>query len=64
MKVSQIQAIARKKDIKPGKMKKLELIHAIQKQEGAFDCFASAFEGVCDQQACTWREDCFSAAQM
>ncbi len=63
MKISQIQIIAREKDIKPGKMKKADLIHAIQIQEGAFDCYATAFEGVCDQLACTWREDCFDMAQ-
>ena len=64
MKVSQIQTIARKKDIRPGKMKKTDLIHAIQIKEGAFDCYGTAFQGECDQQSCLWRKDCFSAAHI
>ena len=46
--------------IKPGKLKKADLIHAIQRKEGNFDCFATAHEGQCDQVNCVWRIDCFS----
>lgn len=63
MKVSQIQVIAREKGIKPGKLKKAELIHAIQHKEGHFTCFATAYDGECDQVSCIWRDDCFKAAR-
>jgi hypothetical protein len=63
MKISQVQSIAREKGIKPGKMKKTDLIHAIQQQEGAFACYATAYDGECDQPICVWREDCFAAAR-
>lgn len=61
--MSQIQSIARAKGIKPGKLKKQELIRSIQRQEGVFDCYATAYDGVCDQLDCAWREDCFKAAR-
>ncbi len=41
---------------------KPELVRAIQRAEGNFDCFGSAMEGVCDQEACLWRQDCFAEA--
>ncbi|MDO5576183.1 MAG: hypothetical protein Q4F84_03820 [Fibrobacter sp.] len=39
------------------KMKKNELILAIQEAEGNFPCFKTA-SGTCDQTSCLWREDC------
>ncbi|MFO0752047.1 MAG: hypothetical protein U0411_01810 [Thermodesulfovibrionales bacterium] len=58
MKIQQIKAIAREKEIKAGSMKKPELIRAIQRVEGNFDCYGSAASGLCDQPDCRWREDC------
>lgn len=63
MNISQVQTIARDLGIKPGKLKKADLIHAIQRQEGAFECFGTAYEGVCDQETCIWRQDCFKLAK-
>ncbi len=62
MKVQQIREIARSKGLQPGKAEKIELIKAIQRGEGNFDCFATAYDGMCDQAGCLWREDCFAAA--
>ena len=44
-----------------GKMKKAELIRAIQEQEGNFSCFQSATD-FCDQSACCWRPECMVSA--
>lgn len=63
MKVSEVQTIAKLKGLAPGKMKKQDLIRAIQRGEGNFDCFATAYDQQCDQQVCTWREDCFTTAK-
>ena len=63
MNISQVQSIARDMGIKPGKLKKADLIHAIQLQEGAFDCFGTAFDGICDQESSIWRKDCFQIAK-
>jgi len=39
-------------------MKKENIIRAIQRAEGNFECFGTAVSGNCDQMNCLWREDC------
>ena len=63
MKLEQVSSIAKAHKIHPGKHSKAELIRMIQTDEGNFDCFATAYDGVCDQLGCTWREDCFETAK-
>jgi hypothetical protein len=43
-------------------MEKGDLIRAIQRAEGNFDCYGTATEEECDQEGCLWREDCFVAS--
>ena len=61
MNIKEIQAIAKNIGIKPQKLKKADLIHLIQKEEGNFDCFATASIGICDQVNCLWRIDCLGS---
>lgn len=63
MKMDEIRTLARRAGIKPGKLNKIQLVRSFQRHEGNFDCFATAFDGLCDQQACAWRKDCFSLAK-
>jgi hypothetical protein len=63
MKLAEVCAIAKLQSINPGMLSKTELIKAIQKVEGNFDCYATARNGECDQLNCLWREDCFEAAK-
>ena len=63
MKIQRIRELARHQGLEPGKADKVELIRAIQRKEGNFDCFATAQAGVCDQTDCLWRTDCFTAAR-
>lgn len=59
MKIQEIRAIAKKKGVKfSARMKKPDLIRAIQKSEGNFDCFGTAASGFCDQTECAWLSDC------
>lgn len=58
MKLQKIKAIAKAKGIKADNLKKPELVQAVQRAEGNFDCFGSATSGLCDQTNCMWREDC------
>jgi hypothetical protein len=58
MTIKQIKENAKSKGIKVGNMKKENIIRAIQRAEGNFDCFGSASAGVCDQINCLWKEDC------
>ena len=57
MKMHDIKAKAKDLGLRPGKMKKEELIRAIQENEGNSPCFGSAPEH-CSQEDCCWREDC------
>ncbi|MEW6053418.1 MAG: SAP domain-containing protein [Nitrospirota bacterium] len=58
MTLKEIKGMAKEKGIKVGNMKKANMIRAIQKSEGNFDCFGTATKGMCDQMHCMWREDC------
>lgn len=55
--MAEIKQKAKALAIKPGKMRKSDLIKAIQVKESNFDCFGTAGE-YCDQTNCYWREDC------
>lgn len=58
MKLDEIKEIARQHNIKPGKMKKTELIQAIQQAEGNEQCFDTGKADQCGQESCLWRGDC------
>lgn len=58
MNMNQIKAIAAKFDIKPGRMKKVELVRAIQLAEGNPQCFGTDRILDCPELDCCWREDC------
>ena len=58
MTIKTVRNIAKTKGIKTGNMKKENIIRAIQRAEGNFDCFGTASQGVCNQANCLWREDC------
>ncbi len=63
MNISEIRTIARNHGLKTGRSRKADLIHAIQREEGNFDCFATATSQYCDQLNCLWRDDCFTSAR-
>lgn len=62
MQIQHIRKVARTLGIQPGRRDKVALVRTIQLSEGNFDCFATAYDGVCDQTNCTWRTDCFALA--
>ena len=57
MKVPEIKQKAKDLGIQPGKMKKTELIHAIQQAEGCTPCFGQS-NGQCSQADCCFIQDC------
>lgn len=63
MTLQKIRKVASEHGISGGKLDKISLVRAIQRQEGNFDCFASARDGQCDQHDCLWREDCLASSQ-
>lgn len=58
MKIDEIKEIAKQHNIKTGKMKKADLIRAIQEAEKNDQCFSTGKAEQCGQGACLWREDC------
>lgn len=62
MNLQEIRSIAKQYQINQKGLSKGELVHQIQREEGNFTCFATAYDGQCDQVECLWREDCFEAA--
>ncbi len=63
MNVTEIRRLARHHSIRPLPRTKLGLVRAIQTREGNFPCFATAYDAVCDQSLCLWRDDCFKASR-
>ena len=58
MKISEIKDIATERGIRAGKLKKSELVRAIQRAENNNDCFETGVASTCGQSACLWRSDC------
>ncbi len=57
MTLKQIKAKAKDLGIQPGKMKKAELIHTIQRTEGNIACFGQS-GGSCPNTDCCFMDDC------
>ncbi|MGV1098168.1 Rho termination factor N-terminal domain-containing protein [Thiovibrio sp. JS02] len=57
MNMNEIKAKAKELGIKVGKMKKADLIRAIQTQEGNSPCYQTD-QALCNQESCSWRDDC------
>lgn len=53
-----IKRKAKEMGINAGRMKKAELIKAIQNKEGNNPCFGNENRMNCDQVNCCWRDDC------
>lgn len=61
MNVAEIRDIAKSMGIKAvGRMKKKEVIHAIQLHEGNADCYGAPWRLECGENDCLWRRDCQS----
>lgn len=58
MKLDEIKEMAKQHNIKAGKMKKGDLVRAIQQAENNDACFEAGQADTCGQDACLWREDC------
>jgi hypothetical protein len=59
MDIQQIRRIALSMGIRTKGIEKADLVRAIQRAEGNFDCYGTAVDEECDQESCLWKEDCF-----
>jgi hypothetical protein len=58
MKLEEIKSIAQLYSIKVSKLKKYELVRAIQQAEGNEQCFEAGKSASCGQNGCSWRDIC------
>jgi hypothetical protein len=58
MKMNDIKEIARQRGINSSKMKKTELVRAIQQDEGNPECYMTGHKEDCGELGCLWRDDC------
>jgi hypothetical protein len=58
MKLQEIRSIAQLHSIKVSKLKKADLVRAIQKAEWNDQCFETGKSASCGQSGCSWREIC------
>ena len=63
MNMQEIRAIAKSHKIDAAGLAKVDIIHTLQREEGNFDCYATAYAGACDQTDCMWQDDCFVASR-
>lgn len=58
MRINEIKEIAKARGIVTGRIKKTELIHTLQREEGHQACFQTGQVEICGQEHCLWRQDC------
>lgn len=63
MNMQEVRKKAKILNIKPGKMRKADLIRFIQATEGNYPCFGQANDS-CDQSLCCWRDDCLTGKSL
>ncbi len=62
MKMQEVRTLAKQWGVKTARVTKGEMIRQIQRAERNFPCFGTAIAGVCDQQDCLWRKECFTTS--
>lgn len=63
MDMAQLKEKAQQLGIRVGKMKKGDVVRAIQSREGNFPCFETA-KDYCNQLACAWRKGCLPSPKL
>jgi hypothetical protein len=58
MNMQQLREIAKEHGVKPGSLKKIELVQAVQVAEGNEACFGTGKAAHCGQEECLWKVDC------
>lgn len=58
MNVAQVKAIAKEQGVVVGRLRKAELIQAIQRSENNNPCYNTDQATLCGQTACRWLADC------
>ncbi len=60
MKFNDIRKMAKGMKINTYRMKKADIIHAIQNKENNIECYGTDRVTFCNEKSCIWRDDCLS----
>jgi len=61
MRITEVRERGRKMGVRGmAKLRKAELIRAIQQGEGNQECFGAPWRFDCQQTGCCWRQDCLT----
>ena len=60
MNFNEIRKMAKGMDISTYRMKKIDMIRAIQRAEENIGCYGTETVENCHEDGCLWRNDCFS----
>ena len=63
MKFNEIQKMAKGMGINTFKMKKIDMIQAIQRSENNIECFGTSRVEYCEELTCLWRDDCLPLSE-
>jgi len=58
MKFNDIRKMAKSMGINTYRMKKVDIIHAIQMAENNIECYDTERVEYCSEDSCLWRDDC------
>jgi len=58
--IGKIRKMAKNMGVNTNRMKKTDIIRAIQRKENNIDCYGTPRVEFCHEQACLWRNDCLS----
>ncbi len=63
MKFNDIRKMAKGMGINTYRMKKKDIIHAIQKREQNIECYGTDRVKSCNEKTCIWRDDCLKCME-
>ena len=63
MHIEEVREIARQQQINSEGLSQMDLIRAIQGNEGNVNCYGTSYVVECGQYECCWRTDCQIAVQ-
>ena len=63
MKLNDIRKMAKSMNINTYRMKKKDIIHAIQRREHNIECYGTDRVKSCNEETCIWRDDCLKCLE-
>ena len=60
MRFQEIRSVAKGLGIGTYRMKKTDMIRAIQREEDNNECYGTDRVDICEEEACLWRGDCLA----